>query len=531
MMNRKPRIFVGSSTEAANIDHEVRSILENGKAEVIGWRDVCQAGDHPLDALLEVAHSVDGALLIATPDDRTVFRGQERITPRDNILFELGIFISQLGKHRAAIVLVPAPDGQAASLPSDLYGVTALLFESDKPAVNERRFKNWVDRVRADPAVAHGAVIELQALLGQALTKVPPAWHEYLDRYLLFNTREAIQLASRGQILLSPGQYYAAIYEEMDKASDKTDVLAIATLSSAFWTGDRDQEHYLKRNEAAVKRGAKIRRLFIVPDSEWDHLTPILRPQILSGIKIRRAALTISADVMTLEDMVMFRSADSGESPVFIAEPAFDNPRRIRRSRLLLDQNERERLRILFEQVWASAPEVNLHKLERTPELRDSDIEPARSMKSFRLDKPVVSCEEAAAAKYIPLENELKTLILRTSRGYVALNLPGDSAAAFRAVKSALEIEQACLASPDEIKALGLSPGTVCAVKAPVWDMPMLVSKRLLTLSFLSTNDGTLRGFYKFEPSVLLQAHHVMLGDFERSDSGATKGSGFLIDS
>jgi prolyl-tRNA editing enzyme YbaK/EbsC (Cys-tRNA(Pro) deacylase) len=516
MAASRPRIFVGSSTEGASVDRHVRAILEDLNVEVIGWREAFHAGDHPLDVLLETARSVDGALLIATPDDQGVLRGQERLTPRDNVLFELGVFISQLGKHRAAIVLAPSPNGDAAQLPSDLHGITVLLFEHNKPANNESRLKAWMDRVREHPSVIYPTAVEIQALLRRTLKNVPPTWNDDLDRYVLQNIREAIHLASRGHVLLSPGQYYGAIYSEMDNASEHTEIMAVATLSSAFWSEDRDQEHYLKRNQEAVRRGARIRRLFVVPESQWNDLTPILRPQLLSNIKVRRAVQRISDEALMLEDMVMFLDTASGKCSAFIADPAFDNPRRIRRGRLLLDSSEREHLRLMFEQAWATAPDIFLHQLNQTPETVDVNIEPALNLKEYRLDKPVVTCEDASAAKCIPLENELKTLILRTSRGYIALNLPADSDADLRTVKTALEVEQACLASADELKALGLSPGTVCAVRNPVWEMPLLVSRRLLRLSYVSTNNGTLRGFYKFEPTILLTARSVMLGDFER---------------
>jgi prolyl-tRNA editing enzyme YbaK/EbsC (Cys-tRNA(Pro) deacylase) len=516
MSPHKPRIFVGSSTEAATVDRHIRAILENLQAEVIGWRDTFHAGDHPLDALLETARGVDGALLIATPDDTGALRGQENTIPRDNVLVELGIFLSQLGKNRAALVLVQSPDGTAARLPSDFHGITVITFEPDKPANNESRLKSWMDRVREHPAVVHPATVELQALLRRTLKSVPTAWHEELDRYVLQNIREAILLASHGHVLLSPGQYYSAIYTEMDSASRGTEILAVATLSSAFWSEDRDQAHYLKKNQEAVERGATIRRLFIVPDAQWNDLTPILRPQLLANIQVRRAVQRLSDEALQLEDMVMFLDTATGNCRAFIADPGFDNPRRIRRSRLLLDPHEREHLHTIFEQAWATAPVVTLYQIDHPNKIDISDIEPGLTMKDYLLDKPVVSCEEAAAAKCIPLENELKTLILETSRGYVALNLPGDSEADLRSVKAALEVEQAHLASPDELKALGLSPGTVCAVRKPVWDLPLLISRRLLRLAFVSTNNGTLRGFFKFEPSTLLTAQSVMIGDFEK---------------
>jgi prolyl-tRNA editing enzyme YbaK/EbsC (Cys-tRNA(Pro) deacylase) len=515
-MIRKPRIFVGSSTEGSSIDRLVRSIIENFQVDVTGWREVFHAGDHPLDVLLNLACSVDGALLIVTPDEQTFSRGQEHTAPRGNILLEFGLFISQLGKHRAAIVHAVSSEEYPAQLPSDLYGITTIPFEPDRRGNNEQRLKDFVDRVREESVVIHPATAELQLLLRKTLCNVPPAWHIDLERYLLQSMREAIHLAARGQVVLSPGQYYGAIFTEMDAASDKTDIVAVSTLSSAFWAEDRDQQHYLKKNKEAVRRGVKIRRLFVVPDSQWEDLAPILRMQIVTGIKVRRAAQRIAAD-LALEDMVMFTDTGSGECRVFIADPSFDNSRRIRRARLLLDAHERQHLlRALFEQAWATAPDVTLRDLDQVSGEIDSDVEPAKSMKSFGLEEAVVTCEEAAAAKCIPLENELKTLVLATSRGYVALNLPGASLADFRAVKTALEVEQACLAPPDELEALGLSPGTVCAVKRPVWGMPFLISRRLLQLPFVSTNDGTLRGFYKFDPALLLEARSVMLGDFER---------------
>lgn len=46
--------------------------------------------------------------------------------------------------------------------------------------------------------------------------------------------------------------------------------------------------------------------------------------------------------------------------------------------------------------------------------------------------------------------------------------------------------------------------------------MRHLVSRRLLTLAEITTNDGTRTGYFRFAPSVLLRAADVMLGDFER---------------
>ena len=71
-LTHKPRIFVGASSEAEDIDRQVTRVVESLGAEVIGWRDVFKPGDFPLDVLVRLPSTIDGALLIATPDDTKV---------------------------------------------------------------------------------------------------------------------------------------------------------------------------------------------------------------------------------------------------------------------------------------------------------------------------------------------------------------------------------------------------------------------------------------------------------------------------
>jgi prolyl-tRNA editing enzyme YbaK/EbsC (Cys-tRNA(Pro) deacylase) len=74
------------------------------------------------------------------------------------------------------------------------------------------------------------------------------------------------------------------------------------------------------------------------------------------------------------------------------------------------------------------------------------------------------ACEEAAAAKGVHLFKELKTLIVETSSGLIAVHLPGDARLSLRAVKVFLEAEEAYVADPETLLGLGLSPGTVSAI-------------------------------------------------------------------
>lgn len=117
----------------------------------------------------------------------------------------------------------------------------------------------------------------------------------------------------------------------------------------------------------------------------------------------------------------------------------------------------------------------------------------------------VISCVQAAKAKGFPLRNELKTLLINTSKGLYVTNILGDQKLNLRKVKQALGCKQARLASPQILKKLGLVPGTVCAIKDPVWELPSLIESSLLDLKFTSTNDGTRTGYVVLnEPKILL---------------------------
>jgi hypothetical protein len=67
----------------------------------------------------------DFAILVLTPDDLVISRGGSNQAPRDNVLFELGLFMGGIGRDRTFIVY----DRTAhIKLPSDLAGVTAATF-------------------------------------------------------------------------------------------------------------------------------------------------------------------------------------------------------------------------------------------------------------------------------------------------------------------------------------------------------------------------------------------------------------------
>jgi prolyl-tRNA editing enzyme YbaK/EbsC (Cys-tRNA(Pro) deacylase) len=523
-LGRSPRIFVGSSREAEKIDRQVRKTIEKLGGEAIHWGEISKPGDNILDVLVNLASSIDGALLIATPDDPKICRSVDCMSPRDNIILESGIFISKLGKHRTGIIHVESPKQSSASLPSDLQGLTTIKYFPDKPGTNECRLEAWLEEVRCYINDRNPDVDQLIEMFGKKFCSLPIFWRNIIQKYSVKPFKQDLNLAMSGEICLSPGDYYSALYSEIDNVTSHIEIRAVATLPSLIWNDDPEQRTYLEKNLKAAERGADIRRLFILQDNQWEQMRAVLKEQIDKGIQIRRASISLLGQFPGLEDMVIFKDIQSGDSCAYLAKlelnpVSIQEKIHIKEGHLIFNEDRLNKSEDTFDKIWAISTEINSKNIPKTTVIKKSLKQPSVNLKEYKLAKPVITCKEAAQAKGILLENELKTLILQTSNGYMAVELPGDAEASLRKIKDAIEAKNAHMASIEELAQLGLEQGTVSAVRDPVWNMPHLVSRRLLKLNEVSTNSGNKKGYYRFNPLLLLEAEDVMIGDFEKDYS------------
>jgi len=127
--NSLPHVFIGSSTEGLEIGRHLQLDLERaGTCMVTRWdQGIFQASTYTIPRLEEAARRADFAILIATADDTVTIRGEKQNVARDNVVFELGLFIGALGLERTFIV---ADRTQDLQLPSDLAGLTWLPYTS-----------------------------------------------------------------------------------------------------------------------------------------------------------------------------------------------------------------------------------------------------------------------------------------------------------------------------------------------------------------------------------------------------------------
>ena len=122
----KPRLFIGSSRESLPIVEILVEELKND-AEVVPWtgKGLFPAGQTTLASLLRAASSFDFAVFLFEPDDVIESRGATFSVPRDNVVFELGLFMSHLGVKRAFPM---APLGRVRLL-SDLGGFQPISYQ------------------------------------------------------------------------------------------------------------------------------------------------------------------------------------------------------------------------------------------------------------------------------------------------------------------------------------------------------------------------------------------------------------------
>ena len=128
---RKPRVFVGSSTEGLPIAEALQVGLEYD-AEVVLWsQGVFGLSEGTLETLTEKASRFDFAVLALTPDDMVVKRGNHKATARDNVLFELGLFMGMFGRYRTFVV----HPRNKLEVPTDLAGVTTATYDDSRSDV------------------------------------------------------------------------------------------------------------------------------------------------------------------------------------------------------------------------------------------------------------------------------------------------------------------------------------------------------------------------------------------------------------
>ena len=140
----KPRIFLGSSGKQEKLLQALTRGLSD-IAHVEPWTASFNPGTSTLERLVELTREVDFAAFIFAQDDWTTTNpssepGSSQASPRDNVVFEAGLFGGVLGMRRTFIL-----HANGAKLPTDLLGLTCVRYAD---ALTPSEVKNVNQKIR-----------------------------------------------------------------------------------------------------------------------------------------------------------------------------------------------------------------------------------------------------------------------------------------------------------------------------------------------------------------------------------------------
>jgi hypothetical protein len=246
------------------------------------WTTSFDPGTTTLQRLLDLSREVDFAAFVFARDDWTTSSASTsdspepgQASPRDNVVFEAGLFGSALGMHRTFIL-----HASGAKLPSDLLGLTTVRYDpattaSEMRSINEKLRKAiesagrmariegawWQFSLTARSSEEPSAVslLRISRDRGGALEVAGRGWQEdgtLSVRYWSEATKEKTD---------PPGVFY---YWNGERPRDPNAPQLYGTAEIHIETADRAAGHWTTRSENSPDLNARTSGVYLRADSE-----------------------------------------------------------------------------------------------------------------------------------------------------------------------------------------------------------------------------------------------------------------------
>ncbi len=147
----KKRIFIGSSIEAKGLAEYLQRGLQEEFECVLWYEGFFSLGNHYYTDLIQKIITFDYAVMIGGEDDlvKRISTGSEKISPRDNVYLEYGLFSGILSPRRVLLLM-----HEKCMVASDLLGMSISQYRDGEQAV--AIVERWLQG-HTDPSV-HRAI-------------------------------------------------------------------------------------------------------------------------------------------------------------------------------------------------------------------------------------------------------------------------------------------------------------------------------------------------------------------------------------
>lgn len=262
----QPKVFIGSSSVSERFARWVKIILERvGGVEVKGWwgeddKDLFGAGRTYYEILQELLSWADASIFIFSEDDHLTQRGDGVWAPRDNVVFEYGMFVAMQKTGNAVFARLGNP-----AIPTDLGGVIPLSLkkiddEESFKHENDAVVRRWINTVKRE----HKDIITVPPVTGIR--------HENLETFgesIVAAVASAISnLIDRAPVpQLEPDYWESLIRDEIKELKPGDTLWAICGKKNYKLPEVCD---YLNKNIALAENGVFVHRLYVAPFGKFD---------------------------------------------------------------------------------------------------------------------------------------------------------------------------------------------------------------------------------------------------------------------
>ncbi len=189
----KPRMFIASSVDNLDLAYAAQEGLEHDVDCTVWSQGVFNLSKSTMTSLIDTLDESDFGLFVFAPSDIVEMKDETKRVVRDNVIFELGLFMGKLGQDRSFILTPRNVDD--VHLPTDLTGITTASYDATRQDGN------------------------LVAALGPACSKI----------------RRAVKLLGRVDAVESPKPTTSTVVADPDLITDENDIISLIQ----SWMGSR----------------------------------------------------------------------------------------------------------------------------------------------------------------------------------------------------------------------------------------------------------------------------------------------------